>query len=902
MLKELNVDAENGLSNEEVEKRKSQYGLNELKAKKKINLIVLFFSQFRSFIIYILLFAVLISLISGEYIDSVVILVILLFNAFFGFVQEYKAEKAIEALKKLTELKSKVIRNSQIILIDTKEIVPGDIMLLEEGNKISADARIIEAISFESSEASLTGESMPVSKHSDAIDKEVTIADQRNMLFSGTTITRGKARAVVVATGMNSEIGKIAGLVSEFKEEPTPLQRKLEHFGKYIGVAIIFICFIVFILGVVKEGLIKLLFQGQFLDFVFASKTWFLIAVSLAVAAVPEGLPAIVTIVLALGVIKMVKRNALIRRLPSVETLGETTIIATDKTGTLTKNEMTVKVAYANLKDIQVGGEGYDIKGRVLCNGSPLHRASQFGKNELLLFNVGVLCNNASLNIDKNKAEIIGDPTEAALLISAEKAGIKHAEFRKAWKRISEEPFDSIRKMMSTINVSPDTKRAYVFTKGAPEKVLERCSRILINGKIIRLRNKLRQELLEKNDEFTKGALRVLGFAYKEHKKNEKIEDNLIFVGLQGMIDPPHPEVKESIRRCKEAGIRVIMVTGDNKNTAEAIGREIGISGEGMNGLDFAKLGREEQFKAIENVSIFSRVEPKHKVIIIELLQSKGEIVAMTGDGVNDAPAIKKADLGIAMGISGTDVAKEASDMVLQDDNFTSIVNAVEEGRGIYENIKKFVNYLLSCNLGEVLVILLAIILGWPLPMTAVMILWLNLVTDGLPALALGVDPYPKDVMKRPPKKTSDGILNKSTGFNIIYVSIFITLGVLILFKWAMIKYSGTEFYLGKIQTIAFTSIIVMELSRLQAIRSEYKIGIFSNKYLILAVASSLILQLIVIYTPLRGFFDIVPLSLVDWGMIIVITTGVFIISMFGVIARDKIFERKASNLPATKF
>ncbi len=887
VLKELNADAERGLSNDEVEKRKVQYGLNELKAKKKINPAVLFFSQFRSFIIYILLFAVLISLLTREYVDSVVILAILLFNAFFGFIQEYKAEKAIEALRKLIALKVKVMRDGAVAVVDAKEIVPGDIMLLEEGNKIPADARIIETISLETSEASLTGESMPVSKNSDALKDELALADQRNMLFSGTIITRGKARAVVIATGMNSEIGKIAGMVSEFREEQTPLQKKLEHFGRYTGMAVLLICFIVFVLGIVKDNLFPLLLQGRFIDFVIAAEIWFLTAVSLAVAAVPEGLPAIITIVLALGVMKMSKRNALIRRLPSVETLGETTTICTDKTWTFTNNEMTVKAAYTNLKDIQIEGEGYELKGKILCDGR------QIDKNELLLFKIGVLCNNASLKIDKGKVEIIGDPTEASLLISAEKSGISHEKFRKAWQIIGEEPFDSTRKMMSTININPDTKDAYVFTKGAPEKVLEKCSRILINGKIIRLRENIRNGILGKNDEFTKGALRVLGFAYKNHNKNEKIEDDLIFVGLQGMIDPPHSEVKDSIRRCHEAGIRVIMVTGDNRNTAEAIGRDIGILGDSMNGLDFAKLNRKEQFKAIERVSIFSRVEPKHKMIIVELLQSKGEIVAMTGDGVNDAPAIKKADLGIAMGLTGTDVTKEASDMILEDDNFTSIVNAIEEGRGIYENIKKFINYLLSANLAEVLVVFLAILLGLPLPMTAVMILWLNLVTDGLPALALSFDPYPKDVMKRSPKKAGEGILNKSLIFIIIYVSMFITTGVLLLFLWGMSKYSGSDLYMGKIQTIAFTSLVVMELARLQAIRSEYKLGVFSNKYLIIAVLSSLLLQLAVIYTPLSRFFGTTFLSLIDWGMIIVVSAGVFIISVFGVVIKNKIFNRK---------
>lgn len=885
VLEHFSVTLEEGLDGHKIQNRKKLYGLNELKKKKGINPIFLFFRQFKSFIIYILLFAVIISIIAREYIDSVVILSILLFNAFFGFIQEYRAEKAIEALKKLSALKSKVIRGGKLITIDAKEIVPGDILVLEEGDKIPADARIIESINLEVLESSLTGESNPVSKNPSPLKGKVALADRKNMIFSGTAITRGRGKAVVTSVGMKTEIGKIADMISEVEEESTPLQKKLESLGKYIGMGTLIVCFIVLFSGIFKDNLFSLITDKQYLEFIFQAKNWFLTAIALAVAAVPEGLPAIVTIALALGVKRMVAKNALIRRLPSVETLGETTVICSDKTGTLTENEMTVRKAYANVKHLDVSGEGYEFDGQVT------HQNKKVGDRSFLLFKIGALCNNALLREEKNDIKVIGDPTEAALLVSAHKAGLDYKKLQKEWKRIKEEPFDSMRKMMSTVNKDPVTKKSYVFTKGAPERILETCDRIIINGKITKLMDPMKEAILDKNEEFASGALRVLGFAYKEYNPGSNIEDKLIFVGLQGMIDPPRQEVKESIKRCATAGIRVIMITGDNQKTAEAISKEIGIKGASITGIEFSNLSEEEQKKSIEKISIFARVDPGHKMRIVELLQEKGNVVAMTGDGVNDAPALKKADIGVAMGIAGTDVAKESSDMVLQDDDFSSIVNSVEEGRGIYENIQKFVNYLLSSNVAEVLVIFLAILFAFPLPMTAIMLLWLNLVTDGLPALALSVDPNSKNIMKKPPKKAREGIMNRSMFFNIAYVAVLITAAVLGLFYWAMIQYEALEpsLFLQKIQTVAFTAIIVMEFARLQAIRSEYRLGPFSNKWLILAVILSLSLQLAVIYTPLSMFFGTIPLNLIDWGMIIGATLIVLVLNMIGVSIKNRI-------------
>jgi P-type Ca2+ transporter type 2C len=883
ILKELSVDKEKGLSTSQASELLKTYGPNELKQKNKINPFMIFLEQFKSFIIYILLFAVIIALLAREYIDSAVIVAILIFNAFFGFIQEYRAERAIEALKKLTALKARVLRDGKIQQIETKFLVPGDILILEEGDKIPADARILESVSMQTLESSLTGESNPVSKISDALKGDLVIADRTNMVFSGTAITSGRGKAVVISTGMQTEIGKIANLLDKTEDTQTPLQKKLASFGKWIGTATILISIIIFITGVIRGGIYHLLFSGQILEFLIQSKEWLLTAVALAVAAVPEGLPAIVTIALALGVRRMVKKNSLIRKLPSVETLGSTTVICSDKTGTLTKNEMTVREAFFDDKSIIISGEGYRTQGQV----------SPQVKNSTILFRCGVLCNNATL--DKEKEDITGDPTEAALLVSAEKSGLDHKTIQQEWKRVNEIPFTSERKMMSTINVDPKSKKQYVFTKGAPEILLEKCDRIILNNKVIKLSPKIKTAILQKNKAMSSKALRVLGFAYKEFpSKNHKLtdaENKLIFIGLQGMIDPPRPEVKDSIAKCKTAGIRVVMITGDNLHTAEAIAHEIGILGDSINGSDFAKLSEQEQSKLMETTSIFARVEPQHKMQIVTLLQKKGEIVAMTGDGVNDAPAIKKADIGIAMGIKGTDVSKEASDMILQDDNFATIVNSVEEGRGIYQNIQKFINYLLSSNLAEVLIIFMAIILSIPLPLTAIMLLWLNLVTDGLPALALSVDSHSKNLMEKPPKKSNSKIMDRSMAFNIIYVAVLITIAVLSLFFWAMKFYAGLPEaeLIMKIQTIAFTSLIIMEFARIQAIRSEQKIGIFSNKYLILAVTVSLALQLAVIYTPLSKFFGTLPLSLLDWGYILGATFTVLILTLIGVAIKNRI-------------
>ncbi|MBI2667398.1 calcium-translocating P-type ATPase, SERCA-type [Candidatus Woesearchaeota archaeon] len=823
-LKELNTTV-NGLTTQEANKRLKQYGFNEIEEKNKINPIKIFISQFKSFVVLILVIAVAVSLLINEYLDAIVIFAILIINAILGFIQEYKAEKSIEALKKLAPQKARVIRDGKVTEIIARFIVPGDIILLESGDKIPADSRIIENIELATQEASLTGESTPVNKSIEKLKDNLQIADMKNMVFSSTDIIRGKAKALVIGTGNNTEIGKIAKLIDIVKEE-TPLQKQLGVLGKFLGILTIIITVIIFIIGV-------LLHEGTLGEI-------FITSIALAVAAIPEGLPAVVTISLALGVRRMIKRNALIRKLPSVETLGETNVICSDKTGTLTMNQMTVTKIYANDKIIDVTGSGYDTEGKF----------SEDPKKFSLLLKIGVLCNNALIG-----KKIIGDPTEASLLVSAAKARLSKEKLEKLFPRVNEIPFTSERKLMSTIHKIGS--KNIIYTKGSPEKILKLCNKISINNKVYPLTTKRKNEILNINDKLASSALRVLGFAYRENSTKEK---DLIFVGLQGMIDPPRKEVKDSIELCKKAGIKVIMITGDHKLTAVAIANQLGITGEVLTGDEIDRLNLD---KVVDKVAIYARVNPNHKNKIIESLKKKKNIVAMTGDGVNDAPALKKADIGIAMGVNGTDVAKEASDMILVDDHFSSIVNAIEEGRGIYNNIRKFVNYLLSSNFGEILVILIASLLGWPLPLVAIQLLWINLITDGLPALALGVDPAGKNIMHEKPRKKDIPIIDNEMKFNIFFIGGLIGLATLFLFNKSLVN--GLEYA----RTIAFTSLVVFEIFRLQMVRSRFNTGIFSNKYIVFAVLSSILLQLLVIYTPLSNLFDTVAINLIDWAYMI---------------------------------
>ncbi len=842
-IKELN-SGKQGLSEKEVKQRLEKYGKNKLEEKKRISPLKIFLNQFKSFLVIILIVAAAISGFLGELIDFTVIIVIVIVNAFFGFFQEFKAEKAIEALKKMTSPTATVLRESKLKTVPAEELVPGDILVLEEGAKIPADCRILEEYSLNTNEASLTGESTPVKKITEPLKSAKLVADMKNMLWMGTAITAGKCKAIVVSTGMRTEIGKIAEEI-QVEEESTPLQAKLGFLGKQLGILIVIIAALVAVSGV-------LVLKADIFDM-------FTTGIALAVAAVPEGLPAVATLTLAIGIRRMSSKNSIIRRLAAVETLGSCTVICSDKTGTLTKNEMAVTDLYIfdrKLKSVEGVGE---------------------------LLKIGVLCNNASI-----EDGFVGDPTEAALLFAARKGGLEKADLEKKYSFVTEIPFSSERKRMTVVRKSGKDKTAYC--KGAVEVILNRCSRKYENGKISVLTRKDREKILSANEEFSKQALRVLAFAYRDVSKlskfSEDVEKDLIFVGLMGMIDPPREQVKEAVEVCKKAGIKVVMITGDHANTAKAIGEKIGIVGEVITGEDLDRLNQKQLTELSKKVCIYARVSPSHKTKILDALKKGNNIVAMTGDGVNDAPALKKADIGVAMGITGTDVAKEASDMVLKDDNFSSIVSAIKEGRSIYDNIKKFVQLLLSANIAEVLVIALSVFIGfhvggqYAIPLTALQLLWINLITDGLPALALGVDPPDKNIMERRPRDPKEKILERGMFVYILIVGLVITGSVLFLFQENLAQ------SVEKARSVAFTNLVIFELFLTYAIRFNYKTKLLSNKYLFLAVIASVVLQLAVIYLPpLQTAFKTVSLGLVDWGYIlvgpVVLFAGLYAFSLF---------------------
>jgi Ca2+-transporting ATPase len=857
--------SKSGLSSKDAEERLVHFGRNILAEERKISPLKIFLNQFKDFIIMILIFSVLISFLLKEYTDAIAILVILVLNSLLGFIQEYNAEKSIAALKKLASQKAVVLRDGRKKEISASELVPGDIIFLDAGMIVPADARLTESINLEIQESALTGESMPVKKTTEQLPENTIIADKTNTAFSATNVTKGRGMAIVSGTGMHTEIGRIAKMIAAPDTDTTPLQKKLKQLGVFLGYIVIAICAIVFIAEIIKNAEIFSMITS--LDVaVFKEKAFvemLINAVSLAVAALPEGLPAIVTISLALGVQRMVKRNALIRKLPAVETLGCINIICTDKTGTLTCNEMTVKKIFVDEKIIEVSGEGYSVEGGF----------SEKPKDLLTLLKIGALCNDAEI-----KDGITGDPTEIAILSSAGKASISKEDYSRKYPRVDEIPFESERKIMTTIHaVAKESgekgagNKILSCVKGAPDILLKKCSYMLVSGKARRLTDKDRKKILSTNDILASQALRVLGFACREFPGkacNEKIkkqaESELIFVGLQAMIDPPREEAKTAIEKCKSAGIRVVMITGDHKITAVAIAKELGIEGDVMTGDELDKVP--DLLPVVERVSIYARVSPEHKLKIVDALKRKGYIVAMTGDGINDAPALKKADMGIAMGVTGTDVAKEASDMVLTDDNFASIVNAVEEGRIIYDNIKKFIRFLLSTNFAEVMTIFLSILMNLPLPLIAIQILWINLATDGLPALALGLEPADKEIMKRKPRNIREHIITKEDFTVMFLLGIVMTAGVLIMFR----SYLPDIAYA---RTMAFTTMVIMQMFLVLNFKSLekplYRTKIFSNKYLICAIFISIAMHITILYTPLNSVFNVVPLTWMDWLKII---------------------------------
>ncbi|SDX30131.1 calcium-transporting P-type ATPase, PMR1-type [Tepidimicrobium xylanilyticum] len=885
LLTNLNTDDKVGLSSEEAEKRLEKYGFNELKEESKKSFFSKVLAQFNDFLIIILIAASIISYIVGEKTDSVVILSIVIINALLGLYQEGKAEKALEALKKMAAPNAKVIRDGATTIVPANALVPGDIVLLESGDIIPADLRLIESSNLKIEEASLTGESVPVEKNAQEVfNSEVSLGDRKNMAYMSTIVSYGRGKGVVVGTGHDTEIGKIATMIQTYEEEATPLQNRLNQLGKYLGIACITVCVLVFGIG---------LLQGRDL------LEMFMIAISLAVAAIPEGLPAIVTIVLALGMNRMVKRNAIVKKLLAVETLGCTTVICSDKTGTLTQNEMTVVKVFTDNKIVDVSGIGYEPIGEFKIGDSILSLEESENLNTLLT--IGLLCNDAVLDKTDEGYRILGDPTEGALVTLAGKGNMTKEELNKKYPRVDEIPFDSARKMMTTIHENFFPSKLVSFTKGAPDIVINRSNSIYINGKIVPLTEELKEDILNINTKFSRDALRVLALAFKVFDKlpekvtSENVENQMVFVGLVGMIDPPRKEAKEAIQKCEEAGIKTVMITGDYKDTAFAIAKELGMAShedEAIMGSDLDKVSDNEFRELVKKKRVYARVSPEHKVRIIDALKANGEIAAMTGDGVNDALALKKADIGVSMGITGTDVAKNTAEVILTDDNFASIVAAVEEGRIIYSNIKKFVFFLLSCNIGEILIVFLSILLGLEVPLIPIQLLWLNLVTDSFPALALGMEKGEPEIMKIPPRNVDEPILDKGMIRGIIVQSIAIALGALFAYRWGLITYGAES--LIEARTITFATLITAELLRAYSARSEkhtvFEIGMFSNKTMTCATLISFVLLLVVIYLPfLQPIFDTYALSFKDWLIVISFSIFPFIVGeLYKIILKKK--------------
>ncbi len=884
ILEEQSVDKKIGLSSEEVLNRQEKYGLNELREKKKKTLFQMFISQFNDFLVIILLIAagisIVLGIIEGEgLVDGLIILAIVILNSVLGVVQEQRASNALAALKKMSSPLAKVIRNGKAVEIKSTELTVGDIVLLETGDYVAADIRLLESTNLRSDESALTGESTPVEKDASITFKDETVlAERENCVYMSTLITYGKGKGIVTSVGMETEIGKIATMLDEVEEGKTPLQKTIDQFAKMLGIICIVVSLVVFGLG---------LLQGKELFEIF------LTAIALAVAAIPEGLTAVITVVLALGMQRMVKRHAIIKNLSTVETLGQATVICSDKTGTLTQNEMTVRKVYDLTNEYDVTGNGYTLVGEIQLNG----KKSELNPNLTKILEVCLLCNDAKI---ESADKVLGDPTEGALLVLAAKGGYSLENLDETYPELNEYTFDSTRKMMTSINKVNNEN--LVLTKGACDQLIKQCNRVLINGEVKEITKKHIKNILDKNEEYSKNAYRVLGYAYSitDTPKSDDLEKDLIFVGLTAMIDPPRPEAKEAIAKCHHAGIRVMMITGDHLTTAKAIATELNILKPGhiaLSGEDTKNMTDEEFEEAILTCDVFARSTPADKIRIVEILQKNGEVVAMTGDGVNDSPALKQAEIGVAMGITGTEVSKEASNMILTDDNFASIVSAVEEGRIIYSNIRKFTIYLVSCNIGEILVILIAMIFsnffGGYIPLLAIHLLWINLMTDSFPAFALGMEKGEPNIMDQKPRDTKEKILNKPTLIKVIVQGLGLMIAALISFKIGLIMTANGNADLVQARTMIFVTVVFGELFRTYSARSETKFifqsNPFSNKAVNYAVFLSVALIALLVYVPaLANIFSIEALTLEE--ALVAISLG-FIPMLFGEIT--KVFKDK---------
>ncbi|MFA5042481.1 MAG: cation-translocating P-type ATPase [Kiritimatiellia bacterium] len=896
-LAELDSDASRGLSDREAQRRLDAYGPNALEERGIKSPWVILREQFTGVLIVVLIAAAIVSAALGEYADAAVIFVIVVLNALLGLSQEYRAEKAMAALRRMSVPTVKVRRNGGVQEISSRDLAPGDILFLEAGNLVPADCRLLETANLRVQEAALTGESEPVEKNVARLEgAEVALGDRRNMAYMGTIVTYGRGLALITATGMRTELGGIATLIQGVKREATPLQKRLDQLGKGLALAALALVAVIFFQGLIRGGL------GM-----ANVKLMFLTAISMAVAAVPEGLPAVVTIALALGAQRMLSRRTLIRKLLAVETLGSVTVICSDKTGTLTENRMTVTV-------LDVGGDRIDLTERLGRDGPvwddqtdrrlPLDGHPGIG----LLLTAGALCNDAILKPRAGRNEhlqAIGDPTEGALVVAAAAMGLFKQELEQVFQRVDEIPFDSDRKRMTTVHsigpaVPPDLAKAMraddggrrpdaAFCKGAVDSLLDVCAEAWTSAGARPLTADRRKEILAANDALAQAGMRVLGVAFRlldGGGVKQDLERNMVFLGLIGMIDPPRQEVRAAVQTCRTAGIRPVMITGDHPLTAREIARQLGIAADGavLTGADLDKLSPAELYDRVEDTAVYARVSPEHKLKIIQALQQRGHVVAMTGDGVNDAPALRKSDIGVAMGITGTDVTKEVADMVLQDDNFATIVAAVEEGRAIYDNIRKFIKYLLSTNSGELWVMLLAPFMGMPLPLLPIQILWMNLVTDGLPALALSVEPAERDIMRRRPRRLTDNILGQGMGWHILWVGLLmcaVSLGAGYWVAGLGKAHGGGQDVIAHFRTVVFTTLTFLQLAHVMAIRSNrqslFTVGVFTNKPLLGAVLLTIVLQLALVYAPfLQKFFQTAPLSAFDLAICAVLSSTLF--------------------------